>query len=404
MESVALTATAEATTATHNHNNSAIIPPMRSLNKESKEKLVVEVEDDPMLEVVKPEQQQHQQQQANTPSREKKTAAAAELKSQIINFMSDKPYLWDRWHPGYNDNKRRENEFDQFANEIDCPVSEIKRVWHVLRTNFFRAHKIQLGKGPHERCWKYYQSMSFILDGAKSNTTASSDEFSRTNNNNNNNYDDSTSSAVQDSSRQTRSSKLMKDARGSRRSVHRLIENGNNTIQHPTTTITTSTPQTSITLSMSTSATDNISTFSSGGPAAATTTATTKSASGRILRGSNRAPGNKNHHNQATSLVAHNNTINSLTDNNQLNQTHTSGPSTSTPAKTAFNEQLSRISFETDEDHLYARSLTSTLKKFDTTTKEVIKLKIQEIIVEYMQKQQQPQPQVKCLHTSKTQD
>ena len=48
---------------------------------------------------------------------------------------------------------------------------------------------------------------------------------------------------------------------------------------------------------------------------------------------------------------------------------------------------------ENDDDHLYARSLTATLKKFDSTTKEVIKLKFQEIIVEYMQKHQEMQNQ-----------
>lgn len=55
-------------------------------------------------------------------------------------------------------------------------------------------------------------------------------------------------------------------------------------------------------------------------------------------------------------------------------------------------DKMSRISFDANDDDLYARSLTENLKKLDPTTKEAIKLKIRDLIIEYTRKQRQPLP------------
>lgn len=318
----------------------------------------------------------------NDITRHKKAAAGVELKSKIIEFMRDKPYLWNRWHPGYNDNKRRENEFSLFSHEIDCPVPEIKRVWHVLRTNFFRAHKYQSERGPNgvpdkgDRCWKYYQSMKFILESTHNNSNFSKINNSITDeasNSNNVSVNDDSSSSVKDI-RQTRSSKVQKDARGNRRTVQKTTQmqpinnindsssSNSSNAPHPLViaTAVAPTPTTAIisTSTPTTSASDNI-TFSSG----------TRSNRKRSLR----AHRDDNHD---TSIIT-----NISSDQFGLARGRASTLS-------AFSD-LSRISFDADDDHLYSRSLTATLKKFDPTTKEVIKLKFQEIIVEHMQKQQQ---------------
>lgn len=197
-------------------------------------------------------------------SNSKKTANT-DLKSSIIEFMRHRPFLWNSKHPDYKDHKRREHEFRLFSNEIDCSVQEIKRVWHVLRTNFFRAHKLLLER-PHngengggERLWKYYLAMDFILEGTGTSPASSSTAAADT---------DSSSKEIK---RETRSSKLVKvgGEGGESKSCPRLYHRDNS-----------------------------------------------------------------NH-------------------------------------------------IDSDDDHLYARSLTATLRKFDPTTREIIKLKFQEIIVSY---------------------
>lgn len=215
-----------------------------------------------------------------------KKTVDTDLKSSIIEFMRERPFLWNSKHPNYKDHKRREHEFQVFSSQINYPVQEIKRVWHVLRTNFFRAHKLLLDRPQNsengEKLWKYYLAMDYILEG----------------------------STVEDSRdiRQTRSSKTFKDPKGAR-----LQKESNNSVK-------------------------NCSIGSSG--------SSSSSNSSRIV---NNTSGINN---------------NSLSNNSK--------------------DTCSYLSMEADDDHLYARSLTSTLKKFDPTTKEIIKLKFQEIIVEYM--------------------
>lgn len=207
-----------------------------------------------------------------------KKTTDSQLKGSIIEFMRERPFLWDSKHPSYKDYKRRDHEFQLFSKQIDCSVQEIKRVWHVLRTNFFRAHKLLLDKPQTsdrengEKLWKYYLAMDYILKGTilKTEPKPNKDPDSL----------NSSSTSI----------------------INSTISNNNGTIS------------------------DNNSTIS---------------------------------------------------NNNS---------STSTNIKTTL---LSDLSLDTDDDHLYARSLTSTLKKFDPTTKEIIKLKFQEIIVNYMQIQQQ---------------
>uniref|UniRef100_A0A6G1SBB6 MADF domain-containing protein n=1 Tax=Aceria tosichella TaxID=561515 RepID=A0A6G1SBB6_9ACAR len=312
-------------------------------------------------------------------ARQKKAAAGVELKSKIIEFMRDKPYLWNRWHPGYNDNKRRENEFSLFSQQIDYPVPEIKRVWHVLRTNFFRAHKYQSERAPNvggaadkgDRCWKYYQSMKFILESTHNNN----DEISNNTSKSNVSINDDSSSSVKDI-RQTRSSKILKDARGCRRIVQRTTnqpinsagsDSSNNSSHVPSAlTIATTTPAITSTSTPTISASDNNHniTFSSG----------TRSNHGRSLRA------HRDDNNHDTSIITN-------IGPDQFSLAHGRASSLS-----AFNE-MSKISFDAnDDDDLYARSLTANLKKFYPTTKEAIKLKIRDLIVEYTRKQQQPLP------------
>lgn len=184
-----------------------------------------------------------------------------DLKSSVIEFMRARPFLWNKRHPGYKDHKKREIEFQKFSSKTGHSVQEIKRVWHVLRTNFFRAHKIQTGK---EKPWKYYASMLYILEG----------NIATNNNDTTGRRVSTTSSAIRD--------------------------------------------------------TDGL----------------------------------------TNGMIA------------DISSANLSNSKLST-----FNESL----LDEDDDFLYAKSLSLTLRKFDPTTKEVVKLKFQEIIVEYMQQRQRHQ-------------
>lgn len=192
-----------------------------------------------------------------------KKTTDTDLKSSIIEFMRHRPFLWNSKHPDYKDHKRREHEFRLFSNEMDCSVQEIKRVWHVLRTNFFRAHKLLMERpqnaenGVGERLWKYYLAMDFILEGTGASPASSSTAAA------------DTDSSSKDIKRETRSSKLVRVG-GDSKSTSRLYQRD----------------------------------------------------------------------------------VSNYVDSN-------------------------------DDDHLYARSLTATLRRFDPTTREIIKLKFQEIIVSY---------------------
>lgn len=239
----------------------------------------------------------------------KKAMADHDLKNSIIEFMRVRPFLWNCRDPSYKDHKRREQEFQEFSNQIEVPVREIKRVWHVLRTNFFRAHKLLLerpnlnhsgsgggggvgigtggGENGSERLWKYYLAMEYILGGV-----------------NNGNSDDS-----QHVTKQAKS-KDCKTPRDGRPSVstkpnHRELNNSAKSCKM---------------------------TSSSGA---------------------------------------------------SLNNNFTSINKPTLPT----NDFPTSSSMESDDDHLYARSLTSSLKKFDPTTREIIKLKFQQIIVSYMRQQ-----------------
>lgn len=231
--------------------------------------------------------------------------AGTDLKSSIIEFMRERPFLWNSKHPNYKDHKRREHEFQLFSNQIGCSVQEIKRVWHVLRTNFFRAHKLLLDRPQNsngengEKLWKYYLAMEYILDSSPNSkdspvskhirSSRSSKEFHR-------NSSSSSSSGI-----------------NTRLTAHQQKELNNNS---------------------------------------------------RNSTGSK----NNNHHNMSNSSL----------NSSSLNKS------------TSFSDS----SFD-DADHSYARSLTLSLKKFDPATREIIKLKFQEVIVNYIQLQQQQlqQPQ-----------
>lgn len=244
-----------------------------------------------------------------TPSRRKTTDS--KLKASIIDFMRDRPFLWNTKDPNYKDHKRREHEFQEFSKRIGCSVQEIKRIWHVLRTNFFRAHKLLLdrpqGNGENtERLWRYYLAMDYVLEGVDH---VSEGDLSRSD------------------ARQTRSCKASKDFRISVRPQqqhHHLQRNLSNA-----------------------------------------------SASG----------------DSASRIASHDSSQNLGND-----------PS---PPANGQNKSMKlspdELSLDTDDDHLYARSLTSTLKRFDPTTKEIIKLKFQEIIVSYMQRQSGQTNQQDCV-------
>lgn len=307
--------------------------------------------------------------------------------------MRERPFLWNNKHPRYKDHRRRDDEFQAFSKEIGHPVAEIKRVWHVLRTNFFRAHKILIERkdgitngsyvgvcGPSEKLWKYYLAMDYVLEGTNLDTSNSSNSnnlstaSSTTTNNNNISTNDTTNgncsngnnnlsvnedsmSSVKDV-RQTRSSKVLKDMRGAKREIKTSqTDNGTTVAVLPITTVAP----------VFTSAINN--TNSSGN-----------------CMSSNRS----NFRSSSRLYQDHMNDNNNISMPINSNPNHYSLSHSRASTSAAFND-LSVISIDVDDDHLYARSLTSTLKRFDPTTKEVIKLKFQEIIVEYMQKQQREQ-------------
>ena len=281
-----------------------------------------------------------------------------DLKCLIIEFMRERPFLWNSKHPNYKDHKRRDQEFQAFSKEVGKSVQDIKRVWHVLRTNFFRAHKLIVEKthssnptegsagtsggreksnksntttnnnnNTHngEKIWKYYLSMEYILEGAK--TSTAKNISSNSNNNNNQTSDDS---SLAKESRQTKNPKVFKDLRGLRRDAASAANQNNNSNQNN---------------NQSSTSTANSSGIQNGGGI---------SCLAALTRSSN---------------------------NVSLNS---SAASQDRSTSTLFNDSYGS-SMEADDDHLYARSLIATLKKFDPTTKEVIKLKFQEIIVDQMQ-------------------
>lgn len=233
----------------------------------------------------------------------KKTIGDHDLKNSIIEFMRVRPFLWNCRDPSYKDYRRRELEFREFSDQIGVPIREIKRVWHVLRTNFFRAHKLLIDRpnqyngnenGSGEKLWKYYLAMEYILGGINNGTNEDSQNLTRQSRN--------------------RDCKVPRDGRQS-----------------------TSTKSTQRELNNSTR-------------------------SCKLSGGGNSSAG-----------------LNS-------NFSPASGKGT-----LPNSEHPSSSIMETDDDHLYARSITSTLKKFDPTTKEIIKLKFQQIIVSYMRQQSQSQ-------------
>ena len=255
--------------------------------------------------------------------------------------MRERPFLWNNKHPSYKDHKRRESEFQAFSKEIGHPVQEIKRVWHVLRTNFFRAHKILLerkditanggGGTPDisgEKLWKYYLAMFYVLEGTNLNSSTSSSSNNTNNNINNNNSNNisttsNTSTANNVNTNSTNSKKV---------NYYHNNTNNNNTSNNCS----------------SSNCNDSI-------------------------------------------CVPGSNIDDSTSSSRDIRQTRSSK---------ILKEDMS---IDIDDDHLYARSLTSTLKRFDPTTKEVIKLKFQEIIVHHMQKQQKElQQQQQLLHAEHT--
>lgn len=236
-------------------------------------------------------------------NRANKKTTDTQLKGSIIEFMRDRPFLWNSKHPSYKDYKKREYEFQIFSEQIGCPVQEIKRVWHVLRTNFFRAHKLLLekpqtgdGENGGEKLWKYYLAMEYILNG--------------------------TIPACE-----TPDSLVTPQNTRSFKGTPKVIQKG----------------------AKSQRELNNNTRTCSGG-----------SSHGSICNSS-------------------------ITNSSNLNDSSTSNNNKLT--------LLSDLSMDNDDDNLYARSLTSTLKKFDPTTKEIIKLKFQEIIVNYMQIQDQQHQQ-----------
>lgn len=278
-----------------------------------------------------------------------KTTAETDLKASIIEFMRGRPFLWNNRHPNYKDHKRREHEFQQFSEEIHHPVQEIKRVWHVLRTNFFRAHKLLQDRTHHvngngssvdsgEKLWKYYLAMDYILEGHPNGSVKSNnlDESRRSDCSDvgagdDNGWSSNHSNKTPIVGRQTRSSRQLscvnpKEAHRAQPN-HKMAKTHNNS--------------------------DAKSNF--------------KNSSG------------VDSHN--SSLVSYHGCDNSNLNNaSSIVSTHQHNNSTT------FNDSM-----ENDDDYLYARSLSSTLKRFDPTTKEVIKLKFQEIIVNHMQQQRQQQ-------------
>lgn len=266
--------------------------------------------------------------------------------------MRERPFLWNNKHPSYKDHKRREHEFQEFSKEINYPVQEIKRVWHVLRTNFFRAHKLLIDR-PHnpnnshngssgenggEKLWKYYLAMEYILEGTNV-------DFSNRGNSNN--------------------------------SITNVVLNDDSCSSKEATTTPTPTRHgrssrylTSVKRESSVSDNQNLRGTTNNNN-------TNQGGNNQFSRSSGRAYRNMNDNNNIS--------LSSSTNGNNYHTKSLNGSATS-----AYNDSM-MSAMEADDDHLYARSLTATLKKFDPTTKEVIKLKFQEIIVEHMQKQHQQQ-------------
>lgn len=283
-----------------------------------------------------------------------------DLKSVIIEFMRSRPFLWNSKHPNYKDHKRREQEFQACSLEIGFPVQEIKRVWHVLRTNFFRAHKILIDKPRGqssssnnnktpasgasengEKLWKYYLAMNFVLEGTSLAPSPS------IHSNNNHNDESSTSKETrQHLASGNKNSKLFKDSRGLKRDS-----------------------------SAPTNDTGNIDNFSdvdkvvAGSNVVAVTTTTSSSSC-----------------DTSSTSLANNSSLVCVNSHPNQRKSHNASKNLNNLSALGWESYI-----DADEDHLYARSLSSSLKKFDPTTKEVIKLKFQEIIVDYMQRQQQQQ-------------
>lgn len=279
----------------------------------------------------------------NVAARSFKKSTDSDLKGSVIEFMEARPFLWNKRHPGYKDHKKRDHEFQEFSTKIGCSVQEIKRVWHVLRTNFFRAHKILSDKpqgaqiansasqNGTEKVWKYYSAMLYILEGSNLDFPKSFDTTSKGGN-----------SGLSGGNQAA--------------AVERVHNTGKRVSNRLANNVTSSEIR------------DTTSALSEGGG--------------------------------SRTVV--------LSNGTSITSADTSSANTPNSKLSTFNETL----LDEDDDFLYARSLSLTLRKFDPTTKEVVKLKFQEIIVEYMQLrqkqqqqlqqqqlQQQPQPQLQ-LHSN----
>ena len=70
-----------------------------------------------------------------------------EQKEEVLDFLRDRPYMYDKGHPDYKDAPRRTREWVEFAERLGLEV-DVALGWYCsMRTMLARAKKVKSKSG-----------------------------------------------------------------------------------------------------------------------------------------------------------------------------------------------------------------------------------------------------------------
>uniref|UniRef100_A0A1A9ZIN7 MADF domain-containing protein n=1 Tax=Glossina pallidipes TaxID=7398 RepID=A0A1A9ZIN7_GLOPL len=79
------------------------------------------------------------------------------MDKQIIDFVKEHQFVYDRSHENFNNNIYKEDKWKQLADSLDEPVELIKKRWKTLKDRYFRLMK----NGGVEN-YKYCHDLNFL--------------------------------------------------------------------------------------------------------------------------------------------------------------------------------------------------------------------------------------------------
>ncbi|KAL9923683.1 uncharacterized protein LOC119635504 [Glossina fuscipes] len=79
------------------------------------------------------------------------------MDKQIIDFVKEHQFVYDRSHENFNNNIYKEDKWKQLADSLDEPVELIKKRWKTLKDRYFR-----LMKNGGVQNYKYCHDLNFL--------------------------------------------------------------------------------------------------------------------------------------------------------------------------------------------------------------------------------------------------